>query len=80
LRLLLLERRPLMKQNRNEDREVPNRQSHTEKAGGSRDKGSVLDDRESFEHGSGESDVTRGMGSSGERGTGSTRERGRSST
>ena len=31
-------------------------------------RGSVMDDKESFEHGSRDSEMTRGMGSSGERG------------
>ena len=56
-----------MSQNR-EDQNVPNRPSHMDQAKGS---GSVMDDQESFEHGSGTSDVARGMGSSGERGSAS---------
>ena len=49
-----------------QDQDMPNRQSNTEKAEGSRE--SVLDNKESFEHGSGTSDMARGMGSSGSSG------------
>ena len=42
--------------------------------------GSVMDDQETFEHGSGLSDMTKGMGSSGERGKGSGGERGKGSS
>jgi hypothetical protein len=81
-----------MDQNR-KDEDVPNRQSNMEQAEGSRDnydnernrssdsssdRGSVMDDQESFEHGSGTSDVARGMGSSSERGMESERSGGRS--
>ena len=59
-----------MNQNR-KDQDVQRRHSNTEQAKGS---GSVMDDKDSFEHGSGTSEVARGMGSSGERG----RESGRS--
>jgi hypothetical protein len=84
-----------MNQNR-KDQNVPNRQSNTEKAEGSRHQSrgsernrssessgspsrgaggtgtnSVLGNKESFEHGSGTSEMARGMGSSGERGKGS---------
>ena len=53
-----------MSQNRkNQDQKRP---SNMEQAEGS---GSVMDDQESFEHGSGTSEVARGMGSSGERGS-----------
>ena len=52
------------------DQDVQNRQSDMDQAKGS---GSVMDDKESFEHGSGTSDVARGMGSSGERGSASGR-------
>jgi len=64
---------------RNKDEDVRNSQSNTEKAVGSRDRGSnmernhssessggstsVLGDAESFEHGSGTSEMARGMGS-----------------
>ena len=58
-----------MGQNR-KDQDVPNRSSDMDQARGS---GSVMDDQESFEHGSGTSDVARGMGSSGERGSASER-------
>ena len=53
-----------MNQNR-KDQDARTRRSNTEQAKGS---GSVMDDQESFEHGSGTSEVARGMGSSGERG------------
>jgi hypothetical protein len=56
----------LMNQNR-KDQSMPNRQSNMEKAEGSRE--SVLGNKESFEHGSGTSEMARGMGSSGSRGT-----------
>ena len=59
-----------MNQNR-KDQDVQSRRSNTEQAKGS---GSVMDDKDTFEHGSGTSEVARGMGSSGERG----RESGRS--
>jgi hypothetical protein len=39
-----------------------------------------MDDQETFEHGSGLSDMTKGMGSSGERGKGSGEERGKGSS
>ena len=41
--------------------------------------GSVMDDKETFEHGSGLSDMTKGMGSGDERGQGSSSERGKES-
>ena len=81
-----------MNQNR-KDQDVPNRQSNMEQAEGSRDNygternrssdsssnhRSVMDDQESFEHGSRTSDVARGMGSSSERGMESGRSSGRS--
>ena len=50
------------------DQDVSLRSSHMDQARGS---GSVMDNPESFEHGSGTSDVARGMGSSGERGSAS---------
>ena len=59
-----------MNQNR-KDQDVQSRRSNMEQA---KESGSVMDDQESFEHGSGTSEVARGMGSSGERG----RESGRS--
>jgi hypothetical protein len=49
-----------------QDQDMPNRQSNMEKAEGSRE--SVLDNKESFEHGSGTSAMARGMGSSGSSG------------
>jgi hypothetical protein len=53
-----------MSQNRKQD--MPNRQSSTESEGRRRER-SVMDDEETFEHGSGGSEVSRGMGS-GDRG------------
>jgi hypothetical protein len=69
------------------DQDVSSRQPHMEKSEGSRNQGagternrssessggskSVLGNKESFEHGSGTSEMARGMGSSGERGIGS---------
>ena len=52
-----------MAQHRNDSR-VPNPGSKNEKAEGSRQR-SVLDDRETFEHGSGTSEVAKTMGSRG---------------
>ena len=49
-----------------------NRKDQRESTSG---RGSVMDDKESFEHGSGPSDMAKGMGSSGERGKGSSGER-----
>ena len=54
-----------MNQNR-KDKDGSNRPSNSERMKGS---GSVLGSRESFEHGSGTSEMARGMGSSGERGS-----------
>ena len=84
-----------MNQNR-KDQDVPNRQSNMEQAEGSRgssrgternrssessgDGRSVMDDQESFEHGSRTSEVARGMGSSRERGMESGRSSGKSGT
>ena len=83
-----------MNQNR-KDQDVPNRQSNMEQAEGSRDSGrgsernrssesmrggSVMDNQESFEHGSKTSEVARGMGSSRERGMESGRSSGKSGT
>src|SRR6187397_2490063 len=53
-----------MNQNR-KDHDVQRRRSNMEQA---KESGSVMDDKDSFEHGSGTSEVARGMGSSGERG------------
>ena len=54
-----------MNQNR-KDQDRANRPSNSERTKGS---GSVLGSKESFEHGSGTSEMARGMGSSGERGS-----------
>jgi hypothetical protein len=43
-------------------------------------RGSVMDDQETFEHGSGPSDMAKGMGSSGERGKGSSGDRSKGSS
>jgi hypothetical protein len=82
-----------MNRNR-KDQDVPIRQSNMEQAEGSRESGrgternrssetsrddrSVMSDQESFEHGSGTSEVARGMGSSNERGMESGRSGGKS--
>ena len=55
-----------MNQNRKQD--MPNRPSSTDSEGRRRER-SVMDDEETFEHGSGGSEVSRGMGSD-ERGSG----------
>jgi hypothetical protein len=65
----------LMNQNR-KDQDTPNRQSNMEKAEGSRE--SVLGSKESFEHGSGTSEMARGMGSDESRGSASDSGRSRS--
>ena len=57
-----------MNQNR-KDQDTPNRQKNTEKAEGSREspRESVLDDRDAFEHGSGDAEIPRRMSSKRER-------------
>jgi hypothetical protein len=50
------------------DQNRGNERNHSSESSGS---GSVLGNKESFEHGSGTSDMARGMGSSSERGRGS---------
>jgi len=50
---------------KDKDKDVRQRPSHMDQARGS---DSVMDDKESFEHGSGTSDVARGMGRVPERG------------
>ena len=62
-----------MNQNR-KDQDVRERNRSSE---ASRDSHSVMDDQESFEHGSGTSEVARGMGSSSERGMESGRSSGK---
>ena len=54
-----------------------NRKDQRESTSG---RGSVMDDKESFEHGSGPSEMTKGMGSSAERGKGPGGERGKGSS